>query len=350
MFPAERLAEEETLRPLTVLTLVLVIVIGPDLAFAQTPKAPSPDWSYVEKQLSSQGFGRSFIDEMKTTYETQKFLDVLRLNVLLFLKKSDYHGPQVTGLAVKEVQQFMRSHQKALKRAEADHKVPASVIASLLWIESRHGRNQGKFHVPSVYLHLVQGERAPVVQYLKGEAQSFASEPVTSEQFKQIQERTKRKSDWAIGELKALEKIHRWKWKIGSALRGSFSGAFGMAQFLPSSYVLWARSQRPKVQPDLSRADDAIQSVAYYLRDHGWTQQAKTHVPALMEYNKSRDYAHAILALAKKVDPKLPDLPLVVVPVGSQQRVPAQAPAPDSTSDRGGVADTDVEHSVDGPK
>jgi membrane-bound lytic murein transglycosylase B len=44
-------------------------------------------------------------------------------------------------------------------------------------------------------------------------------------------------------------------------------------------------------------------SVGNYLRLNGWKKKlAKSHVPALMKYNNSKDYANAILKLAKFVD------------------------------------------------
>ena len=77
-----------------------------------------------------------------------------------------------------------------------------------------------------------------------------------------------------------------------------------MPQFLPSSYVHFARSVNPKTQPALDQADDAIMSVAYFLKMHGWkTRQTKSHVKALKAYNNSLDYANAILTLAKKSSP-----------------------------------------------
>lgn len=272
----------------------------PLVSRAQGVREPAPDWRYVESRLVKEGFTRSFITEMKQSYEIQGFTEVLKLNILLFLRKSDYHGPQVTGQAAQEVQEFMSANEESLRRAEKTHKVPGSVIASLLWLESRHGKNQGRFHVPSVYLHLLQAERKPVLSYLRSESRSFADK-VTKAQMQKIEERTKTKATWALSELRELQKIHSWKWKIGTALRGSFSGAFGMAQFLPSSYVRWARSAKPKTQPDLSQAADAIESVAYYLRDHGWAKKKEAQIDALMEYNKSKDYANAILDLAKRV-------------------------------------------------
>jgi len=100
-----------------------------------------------------------------------------------------------------------------------------------------------------------------------------------------------------------LQKVHKWNWKIERDLRGSFSGAFGIPQFLPSSYVRWARSHKKAKQPIISRPEDAIMSVAHYLKDHGWKKSNReAQLAALYKYNNSHDYAAAIVDLAQRVE------------------------------------------------
>ncbi len=267
------------------------------------PKAlpePKPDWNYVEQRLKANKFTKSFIAEMKKHYDDDDFTEVLELNVLLFLRKSDYHGPQISGDSAEEVRDFIDRHRKTLDIAEQRYKVPADVIVSLIWLESRLGRNKGTFHVPSVYLHLLQAKRKPVIDYLKTKTNRFADK-VTLKQMKSIPERAQRKSKWALAELQAIAKIHKWHWEVGKDFTGSFAGAFGMPQFIPSSYVVWARPLVEGQQPILEKPEDAIMSVAYYLKDHGWkTEVKKKRIDALMKYNNSRDYALAILDLAKR--------------------------------------------------
>jgi membrane-bound lytic murein transglycosylase B len=275
---------------------------GAFAAAGDSIKSVDPDWKYVERRLKLKKFDKAFIAEMKKIYEPKDFIQVLELNMLLYLRSRDYHGTQVTDQAANEVRAFMEENRDSLKSAEKKMKVSGSVVASLLWIESRHGKNQGRFNVPSVYLSLLQANRKPVLRYLKSAVPRYADDP-HDPRIADLQKRAKKKSDWAMEQLQALAKAYKWKWHIVSDLRGSFSGAFGMPQFIPTSYVKWARSPKPKAAPDLMSAPDAIQSVAYYLHDQGWKpKKEKTHVPALMKYNNSEDYANAILALAAKAD------------------------------------------------
>lgn len=284
-------------------TLILIFTSAAAQAKSVPPPiVPTPDWKYVEAQLKKAKFKKTFIKALKETYEPKHFQQTVELNVLLFLRKHDDHGVQVSKDAAETVKAFMSANSKSLTLAEKEHGVSKSVIASLLWLESRHGVNQGRFHVPSVYLHLLQTPRPEVVAHLKRASHHFAP-VITPKNLAEIEKRTLKKQKWALEELTALQKIHDKDAKLIRSLRGSFAGAFGIPQFIPSSYLRWARSPNKSGSPDLNRAQDAIQSVAFYLKDNGWKRgRDKTFVKALMKYNNSNDYAQAILKLAAKVD------------------------------------------------
>lgn len=271
-------------------------------ALKPASKEPVPLKTFLEKKLRREKFDSRFIQKLLQDYETKDFHSVLELNVLLFLRKSNYHGPQISDSSVLEVEDFKAIHASTLEQAEIRYGVDASTVASLLWIESRLGKNRGDFHVPSVYLHLVQAPRVSVQNYLFSRTAKFADSE-TEVDKREIVRRTHKKSKWAIEELRALSRVHKWKWKIGTDLRGSFSGAFGIPQFLPSSYIRWGRAFDKTRQPLLDDPRDAIMSVAYYLKDHGWKKKnRKSQLEALYMYNNSRDYAEAIADLADRVD------------------------------------------------
>jgi membrane-bound lytic murein transglycosylase B len=282
-----------------VLTISLSLWLSPRPNLASADNGDTPDWAFVERTLKKNGFGRRFIHDMRISYEIKHFDQVLELNLLLYLRKVDIHSVQVGDAAVKAIKTFLNDHATAFKKAEKSHGVPASVIASLLWLESRYGESPGQFHVPSAFLHLLQAKRPGVLEHLKSSAVKFTANP-TANDFREIAKRARSKSQWALAELKALEKIHRKNASFVLGLRGSFAGAFGMPQFLPSSYTKWAKGVKKGKSPDLYNPDDSIQSVAFYLKDNGWRQnKLKSHMKALLRYNNSEDYARTILTLAK---------------------------------------------------
>ncbi len=294
-------SSQNSLVKLKILAIVLSVSVIASSSDAKE-RVPGPIKSFIVRKLDREKFNPEFARLLMRDYETKDFHSVLELNILLYLRKSDYHGPQVSDVAVFEVKEFRSRYMKALSKAEARFGVSAFVVASLLWMESRLGKNMGDFHVPSVYLHLLQGPRKSVQNLLISRAGKF-SDSVTVADQKEIVARTHRKAKWAIEELRALQRVHGWKWKIQQNLRGSFSGAFGIPQFLPSSYARWARPFIKSRQPFIDLPEDAIMSVAYYLKDHGWNKaNDDMQLSALYKYNNSHDYAAAILELAKRVE------------------------------------------------
>jgi membrane-bound lytic murein transglycosylase B len=110
-----------------------------------------------------------------------------------------------------------------------------------------------------------------------------------------------RKIEWSKAELKTLIKlnqrsntdVHKWY--------GSSSGAFGICQFIPSSYLNWAVDGDGSGYINLFAEADAIPSVANYLSSHGWVLGLKNKVnrDAVFAYNRSQIYVDTILKVAR---------------------------------------------------
>ena len=284
---------------------LLVFVLTPAAHADETVPvsvAISPDLKLLEKRLKKAHFNSAFIKELKKTYEPGDFQNVMELNVLLFLRKVDQHGVQVTDDAAEQVRGFLKENASVFRATQKKTGVSPAVIASLLYIESRYGKKPGRFQIASVFADMVQADRRDVIKHLKSNGALRFSDDPSREDLRKINKRTKAKVKWAMAELKALEKIYKEKGHIAFEIRGSFAGAFGMAQFLPSSYSRWAVSAKPGAPPDLMLNDDAIASVGNYLKLNGWKKREKTHMRALLNYNNSRDYASAILTLAAKAE------------------------------------------------
>ncbi len=277
---------------------ILVAYANP--GFATLSSSPLPNWQNVAQLLKRHKFNPTFISDLKDIYETESFQQVIELNVLLYLRKADVHTTQVNDEAVITIKNFMSAHASELKKAEKSHGVSGSVVASLLWLESRYGKNQGRYHVASTFLHLLQADTKTAVKHLQANASKFKGAKITQKDKNTIKHRASKKAKWAMGELKALEKMYKRSPDLVRGLRGSFAGAFGISQFLPTSYNRWAKSPAGNQAPDLAQPDHAIHSVAFYLKDNGWQKnKSKSHKKALLRYNNSEDYANTILKLSK---------------------------------------------------
>lgn len=288
---------------LSVIFLWCVGVCGVGMAKSQM----KADFAWSEAQLLKKGFSPAFVKVLKISYEKKSFAKVLSLNLLGFMSPPS-HTKLISDQATNQSRLFIDQHRAAFAKAEADCGVPPEIISSLLWVETRHGHLTGSFHVPSVYLHLLQARREQNRAALLRLARQKNDKLEDDRKFKvaelrlKIKERTQRRSDWALEQLEALAFIHQKKMKDLKLLRGSFAGAFGLPQFIPSSYRVWALASKAQAAPNLFEVDDSVMSVANYLKVHGWvSEKAETHVPALMLYNQSRDYADSILEIARRV-------------------------------------------------
>ena len=154
-----------------------------------------------------------------------------------------YEEKIVTKKRVRAGVTFWKKHEAALARAEEHFGVPAELIVAIIGIETSYGQILGKY---------------PVLQTLSTLAFDY---PRRSHFFKQeLEHFLLLCHEGAVHPKKAL---------------GSYAGAMGLPQFMPSSYRQYAIdfSGTGKRQL-LSDTTDVIGSVGNYLRKHGWEKKA----------------------------------------------------------------------------
>ncbi len=158
---------------------------------------------------------------------------------------------------------FWREHGDTLARAERDTGVPAEVIVAIIGVETIYGRNTGNFETLSTLATLA-------FDY-----------PPRAELFR--------------GELEALFLLAREQGRDPASYYGSFAGALGYPQFLPSSMRAYALDFDNSGAIDFeSDPIDAIGSVANYLRAHGW--QAGAPVAERARLSPATDAASLVTA------------------------------------------------------
>jgi membrane-bound lytic murein transglycosylase B len=135
---------------------------------------------------------------------------------------------------------FYRDNREPLERVAAQTGVPAEYIVAIIGVETFYGRNTGSYRVLDALYTLAfdHPKRAP---FFAGElAQMFA----------------------LAKEEPQLDL---------STLKGSYAGAMGMGQFMPSSYRLWAKDGDRDGRRDLlTHKPDVFASIANYFVVHGW--------------------------------------------------------------------------------
>lgn len=134
---------------------------------------------------------------------------------------------------------FRQRHAATLARAEAETGVPAEIIVAIIGIETIYGKHMGRFETFAALSTL-----------------AFDYPP---------------RADLFRRELEALLLLARDTHRSPTRFSGSFAGAIGQPQFLPSSIRAYAVDFDGDTQIDLvGSTADAIGSVANFLRQHGW--------------------------------------------------------------------------------
>jgi membrane-bound lytic murein transglycosylase B len=116
-------------------------------------------------------------------------------------------------------------------------------------------------------------------------------------------ERLSVKAEWAKQELAALLKIILQTKQNPIRFLGSFAGAFGIPQFLPTSYIKWGYDSDNNGTVNLFLVPDAIYSTANYLKAHGWKKglYLESNKEVIYTYNNSDIYVETVLNIAKKI-------------------------------------------------
>ena len=187
---------------------------------------------------------------------------------------------------------FSTAWQASLKTTADTYGVDQNVIVAIVLIETSLGKNVGRSPVLSVFASLL------LENSLHRDA--FARQLEGNDRKDHYLKRLDDKAAWARVQLDALMTMNMKKTIDVCGIRGSYAGAFGIAQFLPTSYLNWAKSETDERPPDLFYMPDAITSVANFLKEHGWrpgiTEEEKRAV--IWHYNRSSVYVDTVLAVA----------------------------------------------------
>ena len=134
---------------------------------------------------------------------------------------------------------FYRQHRALLDQIGQQYGVPPQYIVAIIGVETNYGANTGNYRVLDALYSLAFGypKRAP---FFAGElAQLFA-----------------------LGQDEHIDI---------ATLKGSYAGAMGLGQFMPSSYRLWGKDGDGDGKRDLiADKDDVFASIANYFVVHGW--------------------------------------------------------------------------------
>lgn len=151
--------------------------------------------------------------------------------------------------------QFWQHHRATLERAEKTYGVPAEMVVGILGVETLYGQHKGNYRVLDALATL-------------------------SLNFPQEHPRAAEREAFFKSELGYFLVQMREQPKGVQPITGSFAGAMGWPQFMPSSWAKFAVDFDDDGRIDLlNNPVDAIGSVANYFKSFGWQTGLPTHYP-----------------------------------------------------------------------
>lgn len=277
--------------------VLLLLLFGLSSVAWADPPAPK---DFAKIKLKGAGLSPELAQAIDKAYSPDELNRIVELNVLGFLGKADY-SVHYNKKALRKCREFIRKYGRSLRHVQSAYKVPKEVVAALLWVETQHGTRLGKYKVLNVLFSLLQADHPEVVSSTM--AALSQREPASVSEYRQkVIERSQAKAQWAMDELLSLDKFHAKNKRSIASVKGSYAGAFGIPQFIPSSYIKWARTRKKDRQADLFRMGDAIHSVGFYLNSNGWNpKDPVAQRGALFHYNRADGYVDVILKLAEEL-------------------------------------------------
>ena len=157
---------------------------------------------------------------------------------------------------------FWRDNQSSLARAEKEYGVPAEIIVGIIGVETIYGRDTGSFRVMDALATLAFD-------------------------FPARHPRAKERSEFFKSEIEQFLTLQSRRGADPLEPRGSYAGAMGMPQFMPSSQVKYAIDFDGDGAIDLQNSPaDVIGSVANYFKAFNWQPGMPTHYP--VQFDSSR--------------------------------------------------------------
>ncbi|MFW5639795.1 MAG: lytic murein transglycosylase [Thermodesulfobacteriota bacterium] len=195
---------------------------------------------------------------------------------------------------IQRAKTYMVDHQPALIQAEQAFGVHRYVITAILLVETRLGTYVGNRLVLNTFSSMAALADPAVRRAVWNEVAGTTH--LTKARFNA---KADQKARWAYDELKAFLTFTQAENIDPHTVVGSYAGAMGYCQFLPSNALKLARDGNGDGRIDLFNHADAIMSVASYLNRHGWRSgisQEKAY-KSVYHYNHSKYYVNTVLRI-----------------------------------------------------
>jgi len=209
---------------------------------AESPYLGRPEvQAFIDSLVSQHGVPRRWIEKVLASGQRSARAERLMTPSLTPAPRDwlRYRARVLDEHRLRDAEAFLHAQQRTLQRAESDFGVPGEIVVAIIGIETFFGRVMGNFRTLDVLLTLAfdYPRRA---DFYRDELASFL----------------------ALGHRGRIDVLQQ---------TGSYAGAIGLPQFMPSSILRYALDYDGDGRIDLARSPvDAIGSVAHYLQRQGW--------------------------------------------------------------------------------
>jgi len=251
----------------------------------------------LQNRLIQDGFDP---DQVRSLYEQPGVGFEIR-GVSLFFRHSEArlnYDQFLDSRRIQMAREYMLLHSGALAATEDQFGVPGEIVTAIMLVETQLGTLVGSQTVFNI-LSTMASLDDPTIR------KSFWEELPAEDRLsrKAYEEKANRKSRWAYAELKALLRFVETEDMDPVAIRGSYAGAMGYCQFMPSNALRLGVDGNGDERVDLFDHTDAIASVGNYLKHHGWRPDLsrQQQYQVILKYNYSKPYANTILKIADQL-------------------------------------------------
>jgi len=275
----------------------LLTCISPNLFFI-LPYAYSAQevYSGLVHKLAQDGFSRRQVSEAFQSTEAPMYKLVAQTMKIREGQANYDHFLAPSEIAA--ARRFIANHHRCFQRVEAEYAVEPGIIAAILLVETHFGSYTGKTPTLAVFSTFAimdqKANRDRIWRMISAnDRQKWGREAFDNKLLE--------RSSWAYNELSALFELENTHGIKPGSLKGSYMGAIGLPQFLPSSLVKFGVDGNGDGYVDLYNPEDAIFSTANYLRAHGWCEAKfrSDKEAVIWDYNHSRPYVRTVLGIAE---------------------------------------------------
>ncbi len=227
---------------------------------------------FVTEMVRDHGFTPSPLKSVLDQAEKkQSILDAISRPAEKTLEWKDYRKIFITQKRIDGGVRFMRQHRAVLERAEMIYGVPKEVVTAIIGVETYYGRMAGNYRVVDA-LSTLAFDYPPRAEFFRGQLKEY----------------------FILAREEGIDPL---------SIKGSYAGAMGYGQFIPSSYRNFAVDFDGDKKRDIwSNPTDAIGSVANYFKEHGWESGEPVVVPATVKGDEIKELLNGSLKPELTVD------------------------------------------------